>query len=189
MFLRKQLASSDSPKFYQIFLFLSPASRRNLLVRECRLKMHIRAKLRRFVPELLQQFSVAGVWQQLAGPRIALQLLIQVRQGEGVHHRFLWWSKKFKIISGIYRSTQDANMVWDEIQQRFLSSATFTTRPLSEWITALKTQVDCLLSFWKLEHSQCYFTSAILSAATSKIPRREKWVTQFSHHNVTFSVE
>lgn len=55
---------------------------------------HSHAKLGRVFPELLQQFSVAGIWQELPGLRIVLQLLVKVGHREGVHNRFLCWQLK-----------------------------------------------------------------------------------------------
>lgn len=56
--------------------------------------INVRAKLWRVALELLQQFPVAGIRQQLAGPGILLQLLVQVGHRKRVHHRFLWQVKK-----------------------------------------------------------------------------------------------
>lgn len=139
------------------------------------LKIYIRAKLWGFVPELLQQFSVAGIWQQLTGPRVTLQLLIQVGHGEGVHHWFLWWNKQNNIFVSVISVVTNKHSGGPPIMHcsriKFISafsSLTWTTCALSRWITTLKTQVGCLLSFSKLEHSQCEFTLVILSASMSK---------------------
>ena len=146
---------------------INPAKRQILCLTSTFLKIYIRAKLWGFVPELLQQFSVAGIWQQLTGPRVTLQLLIQVGHGEGVHHWFLWWNKKNHFCG--QHSGCPPIMRCSRIKfTSSFSSLTWTTCALSRWITTLKTQVGCLLSFWKLEHSQCEFTLVILSASMSK---------------------
>lgn len=51
---------------------------------------HLRAEFRRFLAELFEQLSVAGVGQQGSGSGVPLQLLIQVGDGEGVHHLLLY---------------------------------------------------------------------------------------------------